>query len=525
MRAYGYCVGKSERSSVSRSAKRARESQPRTISISQQSPPHFQQMSQQQIQQQMQAPVQTFAAQTNAEPEHKSRPAADSTRKRINVDNTTTDDVDSKENGSYAPANRMSSPQSSAQTALDQLEQEIRNNPIWNYSEMLNFDPDVILSLPETIRNDIIPPEFQNEVTGHLTTYQTQIARREVQQQQGRLEQERHAANTETLNNDQFAAPQNPLSPVLEDLKSLPSKPQNVHNGPNKTQQEEIEKRHQIFQFLVAKKERMERNLRDEDQQIRSLKEEKQKVVVETTSLSEELESLRSEREETNQKVKRHEIEFKRDDLQERYVRGDCVGNGSFGVVFKAKDKKTGDAVAMKIMKLAKMRHLMRNLKIDRRELMQKIKTEKRVMKQCSHKNIIKFVNFFQNGPTELIMIMEFCSGGSLGDYMFLNGALEEDTAQRFSRQIRDALLYLRSLKITHRDLKPANILLTENSAHATLKLSDFGESAFKVYDENGVTAHQTLAGTGYYMAPEVLAKRDSTLQDKYRSNGNVTHC
>merc|ERR1712228_491760 len=72
----------------------------------------------------------------------------------------------------------------SAQSVLSRIEREIQNNPIWNYSEMLSFDPDVILSLPEVIRNDIIPPEFQNEVSTYLSMYQQQIAQRQLQQTQ-----------------------------------------------------------------------------------------------------------------------------------------------------------------------------------------------------------------------------------------------------------------------------------------------------------------------------------------------------
>ena len=108
--------------------------------------------------------------------------------------------------------------------------------------------------------------------------------------------------------------PQNPLSPVREgrrskikngeELKPLESRSQNVENVPITTQSQEIEKR---YQFLVAEKEKLERDLRDKDQQIEVLKEDKHKVVVEKSSLSEEVRSLRSEREETNETIKRYE--------------------------------------------------------------------------------------------------------------------------------------------------------------------------------------------------------------------------
>ena len=203
---------------------------------------------------------------------------------------------------------------------------------------------------------------------------------------------------------------------------------------------------------------------------------------------------------------------------EKRYKRGEYMGTGAFGIVFKAEDLKTRDIVALKVMKLSDFRHL----KLDRRELLRKMKTEKNVMKRCNHVNIVKLLDHYQNKPTELTFVMEFCSGGSLQNYVFKNGPLKDGTTRKFSVQIRDALLYLQTLEITHRNLKPANILLTENSDDATLKLTDFGEAALKTYDENGNTALQTFAGTGCYMAPEVLAKCGTTLQDKYGSNGKV---
>merc|ERR1712032_776973 len=100
-------------------------------------------------------------------------------------------------------------------TELSRLEREIQNNPIWNYSEMLNFDPDVILSLPAMIRNDIIPPEFQNEVSTYLSMYQQQIAQRDALRtqppapQQQQQQQQQQQSVDESKNNDDNAGDSN----------------------------------------------------------------------------------------------------------------------------------------------------------------------------------------------------------------------------------------------------------------------------------------------------------------------------
>ena len=75
---------------------------------------------------------------------------------------------------------------------------------------------------------------------------------------------------------------------------------------------------------------------------------------------------------------------------------------------------------------------------------------------------------------------------------------LKERAAGRIFYQILNAVEYLHRLKIAHRDLKPENILLDEDY---NVKLIDFG-LAVQEPDEDSL---QSIAGTPYYMAPEVL--------------------
>ncbi|KAK9885310.1 hypothetical protein WA026_010804 [Henosepilachna vigintioctopunctata] len=105
-------------------------------------------------------------------------------------------------------------------------------------------------------------------------------------------------------------------------------------------------------------------------------------------------------------------------------------------------------------------------------------------------------------------LILEFCNGGDLSEYLASKKTLSEDTIRYFLLQLADAMKSLRILGIVHRDLKPQNILLSYDRAltnplpsQITLKIADFG---FARTLENGVMA-ATLCGSPMYMAPEVI--------------------
>ena len=207
------------------------------------------------------------------------------------------------------------------------------------------------------------------------------------------------------------------------------------------------------------------------------------------------------------------------DDGTPRYKLMGVLGSGTFGTVLKMEDQKMGKIVAVKQVELSNSKA--KKLGITVRDFKTKFMTEKNVMKKCENSHIVKLLDDYVDGM-KLFIVMEYCKGGNLNEFITQHDGLDEQVAQRFSAQIADALLYLKKVEISHRDLKPDNILLSKKSGDAVLKITDFGESKFKVYDDSGKTAYKTFAGTGTHMAPEVAVKRGSTLQDTYGSNGNV---
>lgn len=95
---------------------------------------------------------------------------------------------------------------------------------------------------------------------------------------------------------------------------------------------------------------------------------------------------------------------------------------------------------------------------------------------------------------------MELCEGGDLFATIKKQKAFTESKVAEIMKQILSGVVYLHKNRIVHRDLKPEN-LLYDNESHM-VKITDFG-SAIELPPGRKLT---TIAGTPYYMAPEVIA-------------------
>ncbi|XP_052359467.1 maternal embryonic leucine zipper kinase isoform X5 [Oncorhynchus keta] len=97
-------------------------------------------------------------------------------------------------------------------------------------------------------------------------------------------------------------------------------------------------------------------------------------------------------------------------------------------------------------------------------------------------------------------MILEYCPGGELFDYIIAKDRLSEEETRVFFRQIVSALAYVHSQGYAHRDLKPENLLIDEDH---NLKLIDFGLCA----KPKGGLGYElmTCCGSPAYAAPELI--------------------
>uniref|UniRef100_A0A8C9WC78 Mitogen-activated protein kinase kinase kinase kinase n=1 Tax=Scleropages formosus TaxID=113540 RepID=A0A8C9WC78_SCLFO len=163
------------------------------------------------------------------------------------------------------------------------------------------------------------------------------------------------------------------------------------------------------------------------------------------------------------------------------------IGSGTYGDVFKARNIKTSELSAVKIVKL------------DPGDDITSIQQEITMMKECKHKNIVAYFGSYHRN-TKLWICMEYCAGGSLQDIYHVTGPLKEKQIAYVCRETLQGLHYLHETGKMHRDIKGANILLTDRG---DVKLADFGVAAEITAS---VAKRKSFIGTPYWMAPEVAA-------------------
>ncbi|KAI0237135.1 Serine/threonine-protein kinase 3 [Lamellibrachia satsuma] len=161
------------------------------------------------------------------------------------------------------------------------------------------------------------------------------------------------------------------------------------------------------------------------------------------------------------------------------------LGEGSYGSVYKALHKDSGEVLAIKQVPVD----------TDLQEIIKEIS----IMQQCDSPYIVKYYgSYFKN--TDLWIVMEYCGAGSVSDIMRLrNKTLTETEIATILLYTLRGLEYLHERRKIHRDIKAGNILLN-SEGHA--KLADFGVAG-QLTDT--MAKRNTVIGTPYWMAPEVI--------------------
>ena len=175
------------------------------------------------------------------------------------------------------------------------------------------------------------------------------------------------------------------------------------------------------------------------------------------------------------------------------YRLGEEIGSGAFGKVILGLHMLTGEKVAIKILDKFMLNQTPEDYGLVKQEL--------NILKIVKHKNIVQLYEILET-PQHIFIIMEYCEGQDILDYILTKGRLSENEALKYFQQLINALYYLHSQNITHRDIKIDNLLLDRNM---DLKLIDFGLST-KYRDDHLLNQP---CGTVVYAAPEVLDCRE----------------
>nr|CAD7256392.1 unnamed protein product [Timema shepardi] len=173
--------------------------------------------------------------------------------------------------------------------------------------------------------------------------------------------------------------------------------------------------------------------------------------------------------------------------LMERYEKISKIGEGSYGMVFKCRNRDTGQIVAIKKFVESEDDPLIR--KIALREI--------RLLKNLKHPNLVNLLEVFRR-KRKLHLVFEFCDHTVLSELEKFPQGCPDLLTKQITWQTLQGVAYCHQHNCIHRDVKPENILLT---AHGVVKLCDFGFARMLSPGEN----YTDYVATRWYRAPELL--------------------
>ena len=175
------------------------------------------------------------------------------------------------------------------------------------------------------------------------------------------------------------------------------------------------------------------------------------------------------------------------------------IKSGGFGEVFLAKEITSNNEYAVKVISTQDYSN----------EYLYNMSREYMILKEMSHKNIIKFHRFFTYDD-KFYTVMDYAKGGELSNLLDAKKRLSEEEAKNIFKQIYNAVCYIHGKNIIHRDLKPNNILFLDEEK-TQIAIIDFGISGIA----NGNQREQIKAGTIQFLPPEILSGREFSSNTK----------
>ncbi|CAG2255089.1 Hormonally up-regulated neu tumor-associated kinase,Serine/threonine-protein kinase MARK1,Serine/threonine protein kinase OSK4,MAP/microtubule affinity-regulating kinase 4,SNF1-related protein kinase catalytic subunit alpha KIN11,Serine/threonine protein kinase OSK3,Hormonally up-regulated neu tumor-associated kinase homolog,Serine/threonine-protein kinase MARK2,Hormonally up-regulated neu tumor-associated kinase homolog B,MAP/microtubule affinity-regulating kinase 3,Hormonally up-regulated neu tumor-assoc len=160
------------------------------------------------------------------------------------------------------------------------------------------------------------------------------------------------------------------------------------------------------------------------------------------------------------------------------YLLGKSIGEGSFAKVKEAMHILTGEKVAVKIIDKRKAK--------EDSYVRKNLRREGKILQMVRHPNVVQLLEIMET-ENSYYLVMEYCKGGDLMDYICQRKKLEEREAKRFIRQVISALDYLHRMGILHSN--KIKVVTTKDGVRAQEHLV-------------------TQCGSPAYAAPELLGRK-----------------
>ncbi|XP_032883433.1 ribosomal protein S6 kinase alpha-5 isoform X1 [Amblyraja radiata] len=163
------------------------------------------------------------------------------------------------------------------------------------------------------------------------------------------------------------------------------------------------------------------------------------------------------------------------------------LGEGSFSICRRCRNKKTGQEFAVKIVS---------------KRMEANTKREIAALKLCEgHPNIVKLHDVYHD-QLHTFLVMELLNGGELLERIRKKKHFSETEASCIMRKLVSAVSHMHDVGVVHRDLKPENLLYADETNSTEIKVIDFGFARLKPPDNQPL---KTPCFTLHYAAPELL--------------------